>query len=620
MTMTPPATLTRLLLLVAAAGLLAGVGVAVTGAHAQQQQQQDSPFCRQVAALVEQEPCVEPVPRDVVFLVDKSYSMNATQLNEDVLSYTQQLFCSLDAAAGSRVGLISFGFDVRVDVPLAARSADEWGQAVEALKGNLDTTDGYTPLAEALETAALEFARAGDASHARLVIIVSDGQPFPMPVGRAVNPHDAAVVDTGFPLTGYPQYAARYYPTDVCLPAASDARSCEDAGFPPVTYSRYLSQILPSAANALKTEFKAKILLLAVPNQLGETPKLNFFKGSSFLSSAPTCVNALTNARALGEPLDPECSGACDFCDSFPTILGERCICASLNGTVVTHAELDVFTAESYNVTEMVRLTRSSACQPAMSTAAIVGVAAGSTVAVCGLAFVVVVAARRRRSSGAGTSAAGVPAEANMVAALQDRREQRRGGGSNNAASSASAAWLRKYDANAKTAYDYNTATGEFAWANPQLAVASPASEHSSDDVTAMPTARKASSESSSSSNARAGAAAAAAASAASMSAAAAAANVEFEVGNPIAAREFLAVAARSPVRQAQAPAPVVVRQPEDDDDGGVAAAASAGGGGAFASLFRRPGRGGAASASGASNAANVNRTTGEFEFDNPGQ
>ena len=102
MTMTPPATLTRLLLLVAAAGLLAGVGVAVTGAHAQQQQQQDSPFCRQVAALVEQEPCVEPVPRDVVFLVDKSYSMNATQLNEDVLSYTQQLFCSLDAAAGSR--------------------------------------------------------------------------------------------------------------------------------------------------------------------------------------------------------------------------------------------------------------------------------------------------------------------------------------------------------------------------------------------------------------------------------------------------------------------------------------------------------------------------------------
>ena len=183
-------------------------------------------FCSQLSYTVDN--CTNAfVPRDLLFIVDKSLSQNELITNSVVLDYVQQLYCSFDASIGSRVGLISFGFDVRVDVPLAARSADEWGQAVEALKGNLDTTDGYTPLAEALETAALEFARAGDASHARLVIIVSDGQPFPMPVGRAVNPHDAAVVDTGFPLTGYPQYAARYYPTDVCLPAASDARSCD---------------------------------------------------------------------------------------------------------------------------------------------------------------------------------------------------------------------------------------------------------------------------------------------------------------------------------------------------------------------------------------------------------
>ena len=49
------------------------------------------------------------VARDLIFVLDKSSSMNITYVNYNALQYCQQLYCGFDGTAGSQVGLISFG-------------------------------------------------------------------------------------------------------------------------------------------------------------------------------------------------------------------------------------------------------------------------------------------------------------------------------------------------------------------------------------------------------------------------------------------------------------------------------------------------------------------------------
>ena len=50
------------------------------------------------------------IARDLVFVLDKSASMNLTYVNYNALDYCQQLYCGFDGTAGSQVGLITFGY------------------------------------------------------------------------------------------------------------------------------------------------------------------------------------------------------------------------------------------------------------------------------------------------------------------------------------------------------------------------------------------------------------------------------------------------------------------------------------------------------------------------------
>lgn len=137
-------------------------------------------------------PCFQVVPRDVLFLVDKSSSLDQATIAGPMLDYVQQLYCAFDSSTGSQVGLISFGNNVKVDIPFQERSTDEWyvtlcvdvradsrtdarAQAVENIRNDLNNDNANTPTAEALETAVRELEAHGDPTHVKFVIVVTDG-------------------------------------------------------------------------------------------------------------------------------------------------------------------------------------------------------------------------------------------------------------------------------------------------------------------------------------------------------------------------------------------------------------------------------------------------------------
>ena len=130
-----------------------------------------SNFCTTLSYQVGQ--CTDITPRDLIFLLDKSASMNLTYVNYQALDYVEQLYCGFDGTIGSQVGLISFGYDVPVNIPLAPRNSTEWANQVEKIKGTMTITNANTPVAEAMTLALKEFNRAGQPGHARVVIIIT---------------------------------------------------------------------------------------------------------------------------------------------------------------------------------------------------------------------------------------------------------------------------------------------------------------------------------------------------------------------------------------------------------------------------------------------------------------
>jgi len=378
--------------------------------------------------------------------------MNVTALNGDILTYAEELYCVVDETAGSRVGLITFGYDVQVVVPLAQRTTAEWAAAVELVRGTLTTVNGYTPLAEALEMAYAQFQSEGQGPAAtKLVVVVSDGQPVPLPIAFASNPvTPLQVADSAlFPLTGS-SYAERYYPAEIVLAPPGSPPGTEP-GATVTAYSAYLSTVLPNAVQALRSLGNTRVMLLAVPNGQGVTPPLNYFLGQPYVGGA-ACRAGVT---------DPECVGACDYCETFNTLTtGAQCKCATLAGPVVTDPSTDVFTFSSVNATAMVELTQSAACQPTgPSTAAVVAGSLGAGALGAAIAAAVVMRRRRSRSRrGTGSAAAGAGALAaaapvDLVGGVARSR-------------TAGAAWITQYDAASKATYVLNKATGDFAWSN----------------------------------------------------------------------------------------------------------------------------------------------------------
>jgi hypothetical protein len=81
-------------------------------------------FCTSFSSSIP--PCTIALPRDLVFVLDKSNSMSESTVNGPLLDYAQQLYCSFDQSTGSQVGLVTFGADVKVELPMQPRTTDEW--------------------------------------------------------------------------------------------------------------------------------------------------------------------------------------------------------------------------------------------------------------------------------------------------------------------------------------------------------------------------------------------------------------------------------------------------------------------------------------------------------------
>ena len=69
--------------------------------------------------------CYSIEPRDFIFIIDISGSMNQTVV-DTTLTFAQQLFCSFDNAVGSRVGLMTFGTVVEMRIPLQQLTTSQW--------------------------------------------------------------------------------------------------------------------------------------------------------------------------------------------------------------------------------------------------------------------------------------------------------------------------------------------------------------------------------------------------------------------------------------------------------------------------------------------------------------
>ena len=291
-------------------------------------------FCNQLASYVT--PCTSIAPRDLLFVVDASFSQNQTLLNEDVLSFVQQLYCGVDTEVGSQVGLIIFGYDVKVWIGLAARTTDEWANAVEAIKGQVSTTGGTsntpanTPTAEALQLALAELQLHGNAANVKTVIIVTDGQPYPIPNCYSVNPWTSPTNDPAFPFTGYP-YAARYYPW-----------TYDDTGNPTTSVFDYLTYILPEAAAALKAYNKTHVMMLREPTLDGNFAPLEYFQGLGYSSCTPTPTTATDGGYTWP-------NASLNYCDTLCTgttgsDCATYCFCATVSQPLVTDPATDIFT------------------------------------------------------------------------------------------------------------------------------------------------------------------------------------------------------------------------------------------------------------------------------------
>jgi von Willebrand factor type A domain len=83
--------------------------------------------------------CPDNDPRDLLFLVDGSNSMNKDRFFREMLDYCLSLYCAFDPLKANQAGLIVFNEEIKVYVPLAKYSPDEWFAKVELVRATKDT-------------------------------------------------------------------------------------------------------------------------------------------------------------------------------------------------------------------------------------------------------------------------------------------------------------------------------------------------------------------------------------------------------------------------------------------------------------------------------------------------
>jgi len=233
-----------------------------------------SPFCNQLTVPLPN--CGDFVGRDVLFVVDKADSNNQTFLRNQLQTFAEQLTCTFDDLAGSYFGMISYGFDVRVEVRLGRYTQNEWYTQMENLRNSttLNLNGGLSPLAEALELALREMQTYGDPNHYQIILVMSSTQPQPIDQYDGDVDYPSAVASDSSSI-----FPNQYYPYVSCDPFCNT-----------YSYNNYLGNILPNAATNIKNA-GINLMVMALPNVLGVVPDMRYMSGK-YVFALPYLFNS----------------------------------------------------------------------------------------------------------------------------------------------------------------------------------------------------------------------------------------------------------------------------------------------------------------------------------------
>lgn len=202
--------------------------------------------------------CRVRAPRDIIFLVDASDSMDPSQFYGNMLDYVQDLWCTLNINDLNRGALITFGDQVKIQVPFREYSPTEWFSAIELLRS--DSTSCCkccTPTAEAFQAARilLEQNPSPDVSGipvVRICFVITDGDPWQNTQGS---------ISSGKPVLDpkqywlFPKYKPAFYRYSIVPSEAGKLKDLPDGGRP------------------------VRVMLVGVPNKFGQPPEQGYFSG-----------------------------------------------------------------------------------------------------------------------------------------------------------------------------------------------------------------------------------------------------------------------------------------------------------------------------------------------------
>jgi hypothetical protein len=89
-------------------GLIMGVALAKAASP------EGDAYCKQFQESNLIPECGYRAPRDILFIVDASNSMDEDQFYSSVLNYTTLIYCSFDAALPNKIGLMVFAEEIKV--------------------------------------------------------------------------------------------------------------------------------------------------------------------------------------------------------------------------------------------------------------------------------------------------------------------------------------------------------------------------------------------------------------------------------------------------------------------------------------------------------------------------
>ena len=129
-------------------------------------------------------PCKEIAPRDLLFIVDASDSIDREKFYTSTLDFIQHVVCVLNVGQNNQAGLIIFNSEIRAAILLGTYSPEQWFDAIEAIRADptVCCLKG-TPHAEAFDMATSQFQAFGKAPY-KVAMVISDGYPWQLFTGQ----------------------------------------------------------------------------------------------------------------------------------------------------------------------------------------------------------------------------------------------------------------------------------------------------------------------------------------------------------------------------------------------------------------------------------------------------